>query len=173
MLLKTIVLSLAVTAATALSAATLKFDAPAGWVSTPPASSMHTADFTLPKVAGDPEDAVVQIFFFGANQGGSIQANIDRWVGQMDQPDGKASKDVAKPFALTSHGLKISGVDVTGTYTAAMSPNTPVNKPNFRQIAAVVETSGGAYYVKFFGPAKTVAKWNDSFNAFLKTIRYE
>jgi hypothetical protein len=91
----------------------------------------------------------------------------------MDQPDGKASKDVAKTSTMTSHGLAITLVDVIGTYTAAMSPATPVNKPNFRQIAAVVETTGGTYYVKLTGPAKTVAKWNESFITFMKSVRYE
>ena len=112
--------------------ATLKFDAPAGWVSKTPSSTMRIAEFTLPRVAGDPEDAELAVFFFGASGGGGVQANVDRWIGQMDQPDGKASKDVAKTSTMTSHGLAITLVDVTGTYTAAMSPATPVNKPNFR-----------------------------------------
>src|SRR5689334_2787039 len=98
--------------------AALKFDAPPEWVSKPPASSMRVAEFALPKTAGDSEDATLTIFFFGATQGGDVQANIDRWISQMSQPDGRASKDVAKTSTMTSHGLKISMVDVTGTYVA-------------------------------------------------------
>src|SRR5262245_22322676 len=104
--------------ALATPVATLKFDAPSDWVSKSPTSSMRLAEFALPKVAGDSEDATLTIFFFGATQGGNVQANIDRWIGQMSQPDGRASKDVAKTSSLTSHGLKISMVDVTGTYVA-------------------------------------------------------
>jgi hypothetical protein len=153
--------------------ATLVFDAPKDWASHPPASSMHVADFTLAKVAGDPEDAALSIFFFGANQGGNVQANVDRWIAQMNQPDGSPSKDHAKTSTLTSHGLTITLVDVTGTFTDAMSPRTPVNKPNFRQIAAVIETPGGPYFVKCTGPQKTIAKWESSVRAFLETVRYE
>src|SRR5262249_52453641 len=117
-------LMLAALLAFALAApiATLKFDAPAEWVSKPASSTMGVAEFALPKVAGDSEDATLTIFFFGATQGGNVQANIDRWIGQMSQPDGRQSKDVAKTSSLTSHGLKISMVDVTGTYVAEVSP---------------------------------------------------
>ena len=155
--------------------ATLKFDPPHDWISKPPASSMRVAEFALPKAAGDSEDATLTIFFFGASQGGNVQDNIDRWIGQMSQPDGRQSKDVAKTSSLTSHGLKISLVDVTGTYVAEMSPGSTehFNKPGFRQRAGYIDTPGGPYFVKLLGPEKTVAKWNDSFEAFLKTLRYE
>ena len=152
--------------------ATLKFDMPAGWTAEPPSSSMRIAEFTLPKVDGD---AQLTVFFFGATQGGSAQANIDRWIGQMTQPDGRASKDVAKTSTLTSHGLPISLVDVTGTYTAEVRPGSAehFNKPGFRQCAGVVTTPGGPYFVKLTGPAKTVERWQESYLAFLKTLRYE
>jgi hypothetical protein len=157
------------------TAATLKFDAPAGWVSKTPGSTMRVAEWTLPKVAGDTEDALLTVYFFGANMGGNVQANLDRWMSQMSQPDGRPSKDVAKTSTMTSHDLKMTIVDVTGTYVAEVTPGSTehFNKPGFRQCAAVVETPGGPYFVKLTGPAKTIAKWNDSFAAFLKTIRYE
>ena len=160
---------------TASPYATLKFDVPAGWTAEAPSSSMRIAEFTLAKVDGDAEAAKLTVFFFGATQGGSAQANIDRWIGQMTQPDGRASKDVAKTSTLTSHGLPISLVDVTGTYTAEVSPGSAehLNKPGFRQCAGVVTTPGGPYFVKLTGPAQTVERWQASYLAFLKTLRYE
>lgn len=157
------------------SPATLKFDAPTGWVSKAPSSTMRVAEWSLPKVAGDAEDADVTLYFFGATQGGNVQANLDRWIGQMSQPDGRASTDVAKTSTLISHGLKVTLVDVTGTYVAEVTPGSAdhFNKPGFRQCAAVVETPGGPYFVKLTGPEKTVAKWQDSYTALLKSLRYE
>jgi hypothetical protein len=152
----------------------LKYDVPDGWVSMPPASSMRVAEFTLPKVAGDAEDAALTVYFFGANMGGNAQANIDRWIGQMSQPDGKPSMDVAKTAALvTKSGLKVTTVDVTGTYVAEVSPGATerFNKPGFRLRAAVIETKEGPYFVKLTGPAKTVAKWDASVTAFLQSLR--
>ena len=163
------------TATMVVAAAALKFDAPKGWVSKTPASSMRVAEFVLAKAPGDAEDATVTVYFFGG-QGGSVQANLDRWIGQMAQPDGKPSKDVAKTSNMqTATGLKVSLVDVSGTYVAEVTPGSTerLNKPGFRQIAAVVETPDGPYFVKLTGPAGTVAKWKDSLDAFLKSLRVE
>ena len=154
--------------------ASLKYDTPAGWVVKPPASSMRVAEFSLPRAAGDAEDAALAVFFFGG-QGGTVEANLERWMSQMAQPDGKASKDVAKTSKITSHGLPITLVDVSGTYVAEMSPGATehFDKPGFRLRAAVVETPGGNYFVKLTGPQKTIAKWDDSFMAFVKSLRME
>lgn len=163
------------TAALLIAAAALKFDVPKGWVSKAPASTMRVADFTLPKATGDAEDATVTVYFFGG-QGGSVQANMDRWIGQMAQPDGKPSKDVAKTTtSQTATGLKVSLVDVSGTYVAEVTPGSTqrLNKPGFRQIAAVVETPDGPYFVKLTGPAATVAQWKSSLDAFLRSLRVE
>ena len=168
--------ALIVLSATSLAAAqgaAIKFDAPAGWVSKTPSSTMRVAEFTLPKVGKDTEDATVTVFFFGG-QGGNVQANMDRWLGQMAQPDGKSSKDVAKTTTLTSaSGLKISMLDVSGTYVAEVSPGSTekFNKPGFRQCAAYIDTPGGPYFAKLLGPAATVAKWYDSYVAYLKSAK--
>jgi hypothetical protein len=162
-------------AATIAAAAGLKFDAPSAWVTKTPSSTMRVAEFALPKAAADAEDASLVVYFFGT-QGGTVQANLDRWIGQMTQPDGKASKDAAKTSSLQSKaGLKITLVDVSGTYVAEVTPGATerLNKPGFRQMAAVVETAGGPYYVKLVGPAATVAKWQSSFDGFLSSLRYE
>jgi hypothetical protein len=154
-------------------AQSLKYDVPAGWTSKPPASSMRVADFTLPKVTGDAEDGQLTLYYFGG-QGGTVQANLDRWIGQMTQPDGRASKDVATTTTMkTASGLAVTLVDVSGTYVAEVTPGSKerFNKPGFRLRAAVVETPSGPYFVKLTGPAKTIAKWNDSFLAFVRSLR--
>jgi len=159
--------------AISFAAPALKFDAPKEWISKPPSSSSRIAEFALPKAGADTEDASLVVYFFGANMGGNVQANIDRWVGQMSQPDGKPSAQVATTTKLTANGLNITLVDVAGTYVAEVSPGSTerYNKPGFRQRAAVVETTEGPYFVKLVGPAATVAKWDASFMAFLKSVR--
>ena len=116
------------------------------------------------------------VFFFGASQGGNVQANIDRWISQIAQPDGQPSSKVAKTTASTAaSGLKLSIVDVSGTYVAEVAPGSSArfNKPGFRQIAVYLATPGGPYFVKCVGPVATVAKWHDSLQAFLRSVRYE
>lgn len=175
MLISATILAAAVSATAFASLATLQFDAPKGWTSKTPSSSMRLAEYTVPKVAGDSEDATVTVFFFGATQGGNVQANIDRWISQVAQPDGKSSKDVAKTTTMTSaSGLKITIVDVSGTYVAEVAPGSAerFNKTGFRQLAVYIETPGGPHFVKLLGPAATVAKTTDAFTAFLKSARY-
>jgi hypothetical protein len=171
------ILAASVAMTAALSAAgTLKYTAPSGWISKTPSSTMRLAEWTLPKAASDSEDGLVTVYFFGANMGGNAQANIDRWIGQFTQPDGKASKDLARTSAgLSSSGLRISSVDVSGTYVAEVTPGSAehFNKPGWRQIAALVETPGGPYFVKVIGPAATLAKWQASVTAFVASISYE
>ena len=170
-----IILPLVLAIVTGAAVASLKYDVPAGWVSKTPSSSMRLADFNLPKVGTDSEDATLTVYYFG-NQGGSVQANIDRWVGQLAQPDGRASKDVAKTTTLQAKGgLKITLLDVSGTYVAEVTPGSTerFNKPGFRQLAAVIETPNGPHFVKVVGPAATVAKWEGSVMAFLKSLRWE
>src|SRR5688500_2867360 len=137
-MLSTIALTFIILAAVPFPAATLKFDVPAGWASKAPTSSMRVAEFTLPRAGADSEDASVTVYFFGASQGGNVQANIDRWIGQMTQPDGQPSSKVAKTTAsATASGLKLSIVDVSGTFVAEVAPGSSerFNKPGFRQIA--------------------------------------
>ena len=155
--------------------AALRFDAPAGWIAGKPASAMRVAEFTLPKTATDPEDASLIVYYFGGT-GGSVQANLDRWIGQMRQPDGRDSKTVAKSSSLASKArLKITLIDIPGTYVAEVTPGSSerFNKPGFRQLAAVVETGAGPYFVKLVGPAATVARWEASVRAFLASLRLQ
>jgi len=156
----------------ALLASGLTFITPDGWKSTPPTSSMRVAEFTLPRAAGDGEDAQLIVYYFGGS-GGSADANIQRWIGQIEQADGKPSSAVAKKESRTINGLTVSLVDVSGTYTAEMSPGSTAhnNKPHFRLRAGVVDTPRGPYFIKLTGPAQTIAKWDAAFNQFVSSLK--
>src|SRR6266852_8444004 len=153
----------------------LHYKVPAGWVSAQPSSKMRVAQFKLPKTDGDGEDAELVLYYFGANQGGTAQANIDRWITQIQQADGSSSKDKAKTDTMTVNGLKITTVDVIGTYTAEMAPGsgTKHNDTNYRLRAAVIETPKGNYFLKLVGPAKTVGRWEQSYTDYLKSFEFK
>jgi hypothetical protein len=155
-------------------APTLKYDLPQGWISKTPSSKMRLAEFVLPKVEGDLEDATLVITYFGG-QGGTVQANLDRWMGQMTQPDGRASKDVGKTSVLKTNDLIITILDLPGTFVAETAPGSSehFNKPGFHLRAAVIEGKGGPCFVRLIGPAKTVSKWSAASDAFFKSFRLE
>jgi hypothetical protein len=155
--------------------ATLKYDLPEGWTSKAPSSKMRVAEMALPRVDNDPEDASLVITYFGG-QGGSVQANFDRWLTQMAQPDGRASKDLAKTSVLKTNDLTITIMDLPGTFVAETAPGSAEhhNKPGFHLRAAVIESSkGGPFFVRLVGPAKTIAKWEASVQSFFKSLRVE
>lgn len=156
-----------------LAAAGLTYSKPDAWKSVPTASSMRVAQFALPRAAGDPADAELVLYYFGGS-GGSVEANIDRWIGQMQQADGKPSTAAAKRASRTINGLEVTLVDVHGTYVAEMTPGNPErhNNPNYRLRAAVVSTPRGPYFIKLTGPAKTVAAQEGAFEKFLGSVKY-
>ena len=153
----------------------LKYKVPDGWTVEHPSSSMRAGQYKLPKADSDAEDASLVLYYFGQGQGGSTDANIDRWINQMTQPDGHPAKERAKLETLTVNGLKVTMVDIAGTYSAEMSPGSGTfnNKPGYRLRAAVVETPKGSYYAKLVGPEKTVARWNQSFSDYVKSFEFK
>jgi hypothetical protein len=161
---------------TVAAQASLKYDVPKGWTTQPPSSSMRTAQFVLPRAAGDTEDATAVIFFFGQGGGGGVEENLDRWAGQMVQPNGKAgTRAQGKTGTFTTNGLKVTTLDISGTYSAGamMGGGSAAPKGPARMTAAVVETPGGNYFVRVLGPQKTVAHWESSIDQFLKSLRYQ
>jgi hypothetical protein len=152
----------------------LQYDAPDGWVERHPESPMRVIEFQLPRVPGDAEDAELVVFYFGGS-GGSVETNLDRWIGQMEQPDGRSSFEVASTIGFEANGLAVTVLDVAGTYVAPVSSasDTRFNKPRFRLLAAVVETSVGPYFFKLTGPNRTIARWDQPFGAFLRSVRVE
>ena len=153
----------------------LRYKVPEGWTAEKPTSDMRVAQYKLAKAAGDNEDALLVIYYFGQGQGGSAQANIDRWVNQMKQPDGQPSKDRAKTETLTVNGLQVNTVDVTGNYSGGMSPDSaPVDsKSIYRLRAAVVETPKGSYFVKLTGPEKTISHWDQAYTDYIKSFEFK
>src|SRR2546426_12843674 len=83
----------------------LRFKMPGGWVSESPSSKVRVAQYKLPRAEGDAEDASLVVYYFGPTQGGSVDANIDRWISQMEQPRSGSSKEKAKTQTLTVNGL--------------------------------------------------------------------
>ena len=134
---------------------------------------MRVAQYRLPRAEGDSADANLVVYYFGPGQGGSVEANLDRWIGQMQQPDGSSSKSKAKTENITVNQMPVTLLDVTGNYTESMMGGGGGGGQQIqglaRMHAAVIETSKGAYYVKLVGPEKTVTRHDASFMEFIKS----
>lgn len=158
--------------ATPPKASSSAFPAQDGWVVETPTSGMRKAQFRLPRAEGDADDGLLVVYYFGG-QGGSLQANLDRWCGQFEQPDGKASSDLVKSSTRTVNGIPVHEVDLAGTYVAETAPGSGerVHKEGWRMLAAVFEAKDGPYYAKLVGPAGTIAKWEASFRKFVEAAK--
>jgi hypothetical protein len=150
----------------------LRLTPPGGWISETPSSSTRKAQYKLQRAEGDTEDAELVVYYF-AGGGGTPQANVDRWIGQFTGPDGKPAS-TAKIAHKTVDGIPLTIVDVSGTYSSSMGSMQMGGHPKqgFRLLGAIAEAAGsGPWFVKLTGPERTVGKWQDSFQAFLDSIK--
>lgn len=152
----------------------LQYEWNPGWIEETPSSRMRRAQYRLPQAESDSEAAQLIVYYFGG-QGGSVDANIDRWVGQLRHADGSPlSRSDAKVSTRSVSGLKVTIVDAQGTYRSSSGPMmTGSPKPGFRMLAAVVETPMGPWFFKLTGPQRTVGKWESSFSELIDSLRLE
>ena len=168
-----VVAVLAVSAASVLaeSAAGVRWTAPAGW-KVEAARPMRAATYSIAPAAGDQGIAECVVNYFGPGQGGGVDANIERWRGQVLGADGKPA--TAKIDKRTGRGVPITLIDSTGTYTGMGGPMGG-GKPaaGYRLIGAIVEGPGGSVFFKLTGPAKTIAAQQKNFELLLASIQVD
>lgn len=134
---------------------------------------MRVATYRTPDATGDSEGGEVAVFHFGPTQGGTIEANVERWFAQFDPEDGQPIREVAEREELEIAGLAVTQVKTRGTYNAAAGPMAPRAdiRPGYALIGAIVEGPEGAVFFKFTGPEATVEKEADAFQALLESLQ--
>ncbi len=134
---------------------------------------MRAATYTIAPSAGDSASAECVVYFFGAGEGGSVQANLDRWKGQLVAPNGKPTD--AKIAKRTIHGLAVTTIDASGDYTGMGGPMAASKsvQSNYRLLGAIVEGPGGNVFVKFTGPSRTVGASQAKFEQLLNSFERE
>jgi hypothetical protein len=150
----------------------LQFKVPAEWVKKPGGSPMRLAEFTLPGPGGDAELAVFRF----ARGGGDVASNVARWRSQFTNAEGKPLGDMDGKVQESTQGpLKITVVDLAGTYVAQVTPGGAerYDDADYRMLSAIVEGAGDPYFFKAVGPAKTMALWEAPFAAFTATFASE
>ena len=137
--------------------------APAGWSKEEPRVRIIEAEMTIPAAKGDKEAGRCTVM--GA--GGSIQANIDRWIGQFTKTT--QNKTEKKEIA----GQEVHLVQLAGTYNDQRGPFAPaVLRDDYRMLGAIIVTAKrGNYFVKFYGPAATVSANEKAFLTMLDTLK--
>lgn len=142
------------------SVGSFTFGRPDGWAWIVPSSQMRKAQLSVPGADGV-APAEVTFFHFGAGQGGGVQANIDRWIGQFtDAKSSSKSEQVGK--------TQVAFVEATGTFSSGMpgGPTTPMT--GYAMRGAILQSAEGDVYVKMTGPQSVV---DSASSAFDKMVR--
>jgi hypothetical protein len=138
---------------------------PSGWKNAGE-RPMRVATYTVPS-GGNAADAECAVFHFGSGQGGDVKSNIDRWVGQFENPS--APVEETKEI----NGLKVTTVSTSGTYLAPSGPmmQSAGKMENFMLLGAIVEGPQGSVFFKMTGPSATVESAKNDFNALLGSLK--
>jgi hypothetical protein len=156
-------------ATSAAAAGGLTWTPPKAWSVAPAASSMRVVTYRVPAAAGDAEGGEVAVFFFGPGQGGSTNANVDRWVAQFRPEKGSAAP--GKPIGLKVGTIPVTIVTAEGTYSSGMPGGAMTPKPGWALRGGIAEGAQGPVFFKMVGPKKTVQAATPAFDAFLKTLK--
>ena len=137
----------------------------AGITFTPPsywknleASGMRQAQFRLPPVQGDTAEGEVNVYYFGPQSGGGVEANLQRWIGQITLPNGEDPASVAKRSTFTADDMPGHVVSLNGSYKNG--GGRPMGGggellPDYRLVGVVLEGPEGSLFFKLTGPLAT------------------
>lgn len=130
---------------------------------------MRAATYAVPAAPGDREGGECIVSYFGAGQGGPVDANVKRWIGQFE-----GGEKNAKTVKRNIHGVSVTTLDVAGSYSGMGGPMAPSKtvKPDYRLLGSIVEAPQGTVFFKFTGPAKTVAANKTMFEAMLNSLMF-
>ena len=132
---------------------------------------MRAATYSIRRLRAIRAIAECVVNYFGPGQGGGVDANIERWKGQMLGADGKpaaAKIDKRTGARRADHGRRrVRLVHRHGRPDGGVAK--PV--PGYRLIGAIVEGPGGSVFFKLTGPAKTIAAQQKNFEQLLASIQ--
>lgn len=150
----------------------LTWTAPSDWTLQGP-RPMRVATYEIPAAEGDPEPGNLAVYYFGPGEAGTVEQNIQRWLNQMQTPDGQPLTQADERKELEPNGVKVIWMDAKGTYLFSptpMSPNT-TPKPNYRMLAAIAQGPQGSVYFKLTAPNKTAEAALPQFRKMVESIK--
>lgn len=152
------------------SAGGLDWTAPSGWESQ--ARPMRAANYVVPAAAGA-EAGELAVYYFGPGQGGSVEMNVKRWVGQFRAPGGGPADGLVQREDKTVNGISVTVIDLTGTYLFKPFPMAPKaqEKPGYRMLAAIAQGVDAPVFFKLTAPEKTAAAAEAKFKALIGSLK--
>jgi hypothetical protein len=153
----------------ATTIAGVTFAPPASWEDLGP-SGMRQAQYRLARREGDDAPAEVNVFYFGPASGGGVEANLQRWIGQIEA----AAGEQPTRSQFTADGMAGHVVSLDGTYdpggSRPMGGSAPP-RPGYRLVGVVLEGPEGSLFFKLTGPAATARAMEADLLTMVKAAR--
>jgi hypothetical protein len=142
----------------------VSWQVPARWTEQP-ARQMRVATYTVPAAAGS-EAGECAVFYFGPGQGGSIDANVERWSRQFE------GSPAAERTTRRVSGLEVTEVSLAGVYLAPGGPSmqSQGKKTGYRLLGAIVAGPEGNVFFKLTGPEATMKAGAADLRALLASL---
>lgn len=146
----------------------VKWTVPTRWADAG-ARSMRVATYSIPVSGGDGEGGECAVFYFGPSQGGGVDDNIARWIGQFE------NADTPMRATRTVNGMQVHRVQVHGDYLAPSGPmmQSSGTKKGYMLIGSIVEGPNGGVFFKMTGPRKTMEAAASEFDAMMSSLAKE
>lgn len=142
---------------------TLSWKAPAKWQAVPSTSTMRLATYRITHLPGDDEDPEMSVM----QAGGTVDANVQRWIGQFDAEGQKTAKRTTKKVG----NLEVTILEVEGTFAGGMGMGKDRGEEkNWMLLGAIVATPGMPHFFKLTGPAKTVKASRADFDTLVSSF---
>ncbi|NCW28076.1 MAG: hypothetical protein EBV83_07280 [Verrucomicrobia bacterium] len=123
----------------------LLFDRPEGWTWVKPEGSFRAAQ--LEKSGPNKTRLLMTFSRFADGTGGTVQANIDRWIGQFSQTSSPA--DVR---SISTSSCPLTFVKIGGSLKGGIPGGPEKETPNALLLGAILEPEGEMIVVKMAGP---------------------
>jgi hypothetical protein len=152
------------------SAGGLRWEAPPPFVARERKTTMRAAEYGI---EGEPR-AELSVFYFGPDQGGTVEANVSRWLKQFTQRDGSDTATKSKREELKVGELSVAIVEATGDYAGGMGmPGMPAPTPlpDAMLLGAIASGPKGPVFFKLVGPAPAVSAARGAFRGLLESLR--
>jgi len=149
------------------------FTPPVAWEDLGP-EGMRQAQYRSGPVEGDGAPAEVNVFNFGPASGGGVDANLQRWIGQMTLPDGADPLAAATRSEFTADGMAGHVISLDGSYkSGGMRPMGGGGElmAGYRLVGVVLEGPQGGVFFKLTGPKASAAAMEGDLLAMVKGAR--
>jgi thiol-disulfide isomerase/thioredoxin len=135
---------------------------PAEWQWHPPQSRMRAVNYFVPSTN---EGAAAELVIF-QGIGGSPEANIMRWQGQVRSPQGEPAE--VEMTQLDIGGVPVTVVELHGQYVG-MGQQPPQDDQLF--LGAVIDAPAGDLHVRLVGDRETVEANRDAFMTMIRGLQ--